>query len=167
MHFLIEFLANRIHPEWWVFKVVAWYCEKREIELPKGRCHFGEIFLFYAPAYLALGLLFKVILGVLVVLGFILAPVISSIRWFVRRLDEEGTTHPVRPLVILALAFTVFLVTNLSLSIVGEIQGRGEEYLLTIVIPSIFAVFVITFVGLHLAIWTTEALYKYTFNDIK
>ena len=106
MDYLKEYIVNnRIYPEWWPYKVVAWYCSKRKIELPKGRCHFGEIFLFYTPAYLILGLLVKP-------LGLIFTPVTFATRWLIGRAKKESETHKVGLWAILIIGAIAFFTTQ-------------------------------------------------------
>lgn len=145
MNYLAEFLGGRVHPEWWAYRVVAWYCGKRGIELPKGRCHFGEIFLFYAPAYLSLGLFFKMILGILKGVWFILKPPLLPLRWFIKKVNEDFKVRRARFWKI----YNLTLIVLLGLLIPNRIYDwpSGRYTLLMLGIP------LTIFVGSYLAIW--------------
>jgi len=121
------------------------------MDMPKGRCHFGEIALFYAPIYFVLGLLFIVLekgLGPLLKYGT--TPLWKPAGWFLRRwnADLDSKTHKTRSR--LTLLCGGISAETLVFVVLGGYLPLNEGLLLVVV----------TFVGMwalpQLVIWVAE-----------
>jgi len=146
---ILEFLRSRIHDDWWAWNVVNWYCRSRRMEMPKGRCHFGEIALFYAPAYFLLGVLFKIILGIGSGIAIVTSPIWRTITWFFKRVERDTEVHKARLLTMLIAAVVLAYLTLF----VAAIADTGILVFLT----TVFSVLLVTFFGGYLVTWLVEA----------
>ncbi|MDP2671137.1 MAG: hypothetical protein Q8P13_01615 [bacterium] len=118
--------------DWWLFRIVAWYCRSRRIDLPAGRCHFSEIICLYVPIYVALGLLFKLIVGVIwPLLRFVTRPLWMPVLWYLRRLDEEFSHRAIRSLTLATVAVLGLLFyTGVSIGLDlrdGSLSDEGDD----------------------------------------
>jgi len=138
-------------------RVVTWYCVKRVIELPRGRCHFGEIFLFYAPAYLILGLLFKLTLSGLRLALAVLCPV----RWFVERVYETEKGHKDRPQIIVILALVAFLVVEFPLLVIDSVYDKDDTFSLVSLSAGITAI-PICYIAAYLVMWSVPTFQRHS-----
>lgn len=87
---LIHYIRHNevLDENWLSFRFVAWYCASRGIGLPKGRCHFGEIVMFLAPTYIALGLVFKLAFALFLVVKFLTWPLWKPLAIFIHNVNE-------------------------------------------------------------------------------
>lgn len=138
---------------WWVFRVVAWYCRNRRIDLPKGRCHFGEITLLYAPAYFVLGVFFRALIGLGKMIKFATAASVwVPIVWFVKRADQDSRVHKNRGWVIFWLSAVIASgSTLLSLTL----HSGHEPWVIQMVAQ--LGGWLATTILLFLAVWAFEA----------
>jgi len=158
MYFISEFLQNRIHDEWWAFKVVAWYCSNRGIEMPKGRCHFGEIVTFYAPVYFLLGVLFTIVVNIgWPLLKYPTMPVWVPTVWFVKRAWCELEAKRTRANVIGIVSFVSLVLTFVSFIaydfIVTSLEGKFFP-VVSILLASLAIPFIVGF----LAVWIGDII---------
>lgn len=111
MNNLIHYIRHNevLDENWLLFRFVAWYCASRGIGLPKGRCHFGEIVMFLAPTYIALGLVFKLAFALFLVVKFLTylawKPILALVNSFLKRYKRETAKQFANP----AVCFGLFL----------------------------------------------------------
>lgn len=159
----------QVRENWPGFGVVFWYSKKRGIKMPKTRCHYGEILCLYTPAYVFLGLSYKLLSLVfkavraiiklsLWIVRWPLFPIWVPTAWFVKRVAEEFRRKNDRAVEILALSLVLLLVAQIATVAFRGLADPSTNTVKAFLLISMASAFFGTIIFGFLAVWSWDAL---------